>query len=53
MPNRYYTRRFLNKRGHHAGAYILAFVEDTSRRKKDLAGPTSSSPWLIAAARSA
>ena len=35
MPNRYYTRRFLNKRGHHAGAYILAFVEDTSRRKKD------------------
>ena len=34
MPNRYYTRRFLNKRGHHSGGYILAFVEDTSKRKQ-------------------
>ncbi len=30
MSERFYTRRFLNKRGHHAGAYILASVEDTS-----------------------
>ncbi|GAA3563153.1 hypothetical protein GCM10022197_18370 [Microlunatus spumicola] len=35
MPNRYYTRRFLNRRGHHAGAYVLASVEDTSRRPDD------------------
>ena len=35
MPNRYYTRRFLNKRGHHSGGYILAFVEDTSKRKQE------------------
>lgn len=35
MPYRYYTRRFLNKRGHHAGGYILAFVEDTARRTDD------------------
>ena len=35
MPNRYYTRRFLNKRGHHSGGYILAFVEDTSKRRKE------------------
>lgn len=35
MPYRFYTRRFLNKRGHHAGGYILAFVEDTSKRTKD------------------
>jgi hypothetical protein len=35
MANRYYTRRFLNKRGHHAGGYILAAVEDTSKRKDD------------------
>jgi hypothetical protein len=33
MPHRYYTRRFLNKRGHHAGGYILAAVEDTSRNR--------------------
>lgn len=25
--NRYYVRKFLNRRGHHAGAYVLAFVE--------------------------
>lgn len=36
MPNRYYTRRFLNKRGHHAGGYVLAFVEDTSKRNNDI-----------------
>ena len=36
MPNRYYTRRFLNKRGHHSGGYILAFVEDTSKRTQDI-----------------
>lgn len=35
MPNRYYTRRFLNRRGHHAGGYVLASVENTSRRKGD------------------
>jgi len=35
MPNRYYTRRFLNKRGHHSGGYILAFVEDTSKRRRE------------------
>ena len=35
MPHRYYTRRFLNRRGHHAGAYVLASVEDTTRRKPD------------------
>ena len=33
MPNRYYTRRFLNRRGHHAGGYVLAYVEDTSKRR--------------------
>lgn len=32
MPRRYYTRRFLNRRGHLAGAYVLAYAEDTSRR---------------------
>jgi hypothetical protein len=36
MPHRYYTRRFLNRRGHHAGAYVLASVEDTSRRPDDV-----------------
>ena len=35
MPTRYYTRRFLNRRGHHAGAYVLASVEDTSRHPDD------------------
>jgi hypothetical protein len=24
---RYYCRRFLNRRGHHGGAYVLAIVE--------------------------
>lgn len=27
---RLYVRRFLNRRGHHAGAYVLASVSDTS-----------------------
>ncbi len=27
--NRFYVRQFLNRRGHHAGAYVLAFVERT------------------------
>lgn len=39
MARRFYTRRFINKRGHHAGGYILAFVEDTSKRKGD-------DPWI-------
>ena len=33
MPRRYYTRRFLNKRGHHAGGYVLAYVENTTARR--------------------
>lgn len=37
MSHRYYTRRFLNRRGHHAGAYVLASVEDTSRSPDDTA----------------
>ncbi len=40
MVNRYYTRRFLNKRGFHAGAYVLAAVEDTSRRTEDRVWPS-------------
>lgn len=35
MANRLYIRRFLNKRGHHAGGYILVAVEDTTKRKSD------------------
>lgn len=35
MANRLYIRRFLNKRGHHAGGYILVAVEDTTKRKTD------------------
>jgi hypothetical protein len=31
MPNRYYTRKFLNLPGEHAGAYVLAEVTATSR----------------------
>ncbi|MGH8985557.1 MAG: hypothetical protein ACRDY6_16990 [Acidimicrobiia bacterium] len=27
--NRFYARRFLNSPGHHAGAYVLAVVEQT------------------------
>ena len=35
MAHRLYIRRFLNKRGHHAGAYILVAVEDTTKRKAE------------------
>ena len=27
MPKRYYVRKFLNRPGHHGGAYVLATVE--------------------------
>ena len=27
--NRFYVRKFLNRRGHHAGAYVLAVVKRT------------------------
>ncbi len=37
MPNRFYVRRFLNRPGHHAGGYVLASVEDTSRADDDIA----------------
>ncbi len=40
MPHRYYTRRFLNKRGFYAGGYVLAVVEDTSRRTEERVWPT-------------
>lgn len=33
MPNRFYARRFLNRPGHHGGAYVLASVEDTTKYK--------------------
>jgi hypothetical protein len=33
--NRFYTRRFLNHPGHHAGAYILAVVEETDAADLD------------------
>ena len=26
--NRYYVRKFLNRRGHHAGAFIIARVRE-------------------------
>ena len=35
MPNRFYVRDFLNLPEHHAGAYVLARVEDTSTRAAD------------------
>src|SRR5687767_7609363 len=35
VPDRFYFRRFLNRPGHHGGAYLLASVEDTSRRDDD------------------
>lgn len=34
--NSYYRRRFLNKRGHHAGAYVIASVELDRRRHCDV-----------------
>jgi hypothetical protein len=33
VPNRFYIRRFLNRPGHHGGAYVLASVEDTTKHK--------------------
>jgi hypothetical protein len=30
VPNRFYIRRFLNRPGHFAGAYVLASVPDTT-----------------------
>ena len=35
MPNRFYIRRFLNRPGHHAGAYVLAHVEDITEEFTD------------------
>jgi hypothetical protein len=34
MPYRVRIRKFLNKPGFHAGAYVLAEVEDSTKRKK-------------------
>lgn len=34
MPNRVRIRKFLNKPGYHAGAYVLAEVEDSTKHKK-------------------
>ncbi len=34
MPYRVRIRKFLNKRGYHAGAYVLAEVEDSTKHKK-------------------
>ena len=42
MPNRFYIRRFLNRPGHHAGAYVLASVTDTSGWDPDSEGQ----PWI-------
>jgi len=42
VPNRFYIRRFLNRPGHHAGAYLLASVPDTSNWDPDAEG----SPWI-------
>lgn len=35
MPNRYYIRKFLNRPGHHGGAYVLASVEDTTKSSEN------------------
>jgi hypothetical protein len=35
VPNRFYIRRFLNRPGYHAGAYLLAYVQDTSESSDD------------------
>lgn len=34
MPYRVRIRKFLNKPGYHAGAYVLAEVEDSTKYKK-------------------
>jgi hypothetical protein len=36
---RFYVRRFLNRRGHYAGAYVLASVRDTSRERGSYVEP--------------
>ena len=33
--NRFYSRRFLNKRRYHGGAYIIAEVTTTTNKDKD------------------
>ncbi|MGH2702105.1 MAG: hypothetical protein ACRDJ2_10065 [Actinomycetota bacterium] len=38
MPYRVRIRKFLNRPGYHAGAYVLAQVEDSSKHKKDKYG---------------
>jgi hypothetical protein len=35
MSRRYYRRRFLNQRGHHAGAYVLADISIDRPRRAD------------------
>lgn len=35
MPYRLNVRKFLNRHGHHAGAYIIARVQDTSRAETE------------------
>ncbi len=39
MPYRVRIRRFLNPFGYHAGAYVLAAVEDSSSYSSDEYGP--------------
>lgn len=34
MATRFYRRRFLNRRGHHAGAYIYANLAIEARRRE-------------------
>ncbi len=43
MPYRMRVRRFLNRPGYHAGAYVLAEVEDSTNVKKDRNGRW---PWV-------
>ncbi len=43
MPYRMRVRKFLNRPGYHAGAYVLAEVEDSSNHKKDRDGRW---PWV-------
>jgi hypothetical protein len=45
---RYYSRRFLNLQGHHAGPYVLAIIEQlpktSTRSSGGPARPASRSP---------
>jgi hypothetical protein len=43
MPYRMRVRKFLNRPGHHAGAYVLAAVEDSTKLKQD---PNGLWPWV-------